>query len=769
MALIPILLLVTLANAMPHVEIEANVSDDLRSVSGVLRAEGWQGDWIDPLSRLPEPTDDLQLFRTRPGRPDRGAVRWTEVDGALHFTADLPRRYGALGWTRAGLFANGGWYPQPLDPQGMPVVRWTVTVHLPPGSGGALGPVVEVEDPATLRWEGEAERVALAVVPRPRATPLADEVTLLTRKRPRRALVRGLAHLLEARGELELSGVVVEAPLRRRLTRPGPGLVYVSDRAFRLTPGFRRYHRVPVFRGLAAGLRDEPDPFERELTAAALTKARADALRTGNAAGLLGTFAWIPQVDALLSSRRMAFYGEILDTTHPTDPVRDDLTEFLDPYTPGTVVRSQLDLTWGQGTSERVGWALARGEPLDRAAEEAGVPPQWLAQWKRPYPDQDYRITVLRDAIVVERDAPAGAPQETAPLLVDGVLHRLTVPPGQSVRVPLEEPPRRVALDPRGQLGQRSRYGEIWPARYSITLSAGIDTISVNRGQFYGFGQMSLRKRYDTRNLWFGTLHTSPGTLVGGGATWLRKAGPLQDGWNRPHRFTLGAGVTLLNPDFAHVDRVRPAVSGSIGYAWDTRVSHDFPLRGHRFAASVGGGAIPGLDERWASVGLSAVGLAPLHPRHVLAGKLALAGAASNAPWRLMSLGGTGAMRSLPVLPACKDPLPGAVCAEQADLRAFGAWEYRVAPLRELSVPAVLAWGNELQLAVGLEGVLARVDRAPATALGLTAGIAGTADLLGAHTQLLGITAGWPLWWSGLEHVERTALPEIYLRWGQAF
>src|SRR5690606_9753848 len=136
-------------------------------------------------------------------------------------------------------------------------------------------------------------------------------------------------------------GVIVEAPLRRRLTYAGPGLAYVSDRAFRLTPGFQRYHRVPVLRGVVAALLAEPDPFERELAAAALTRHRADALGAGSARGLLGAFAWIPQIDALLSSRRMAFYGEILGTTHPTDPVRDDLVEVLDPHTPGAVVVAQ--------------------------------------------------------------------------------------------------------------------------------------------------------------------------------------------------------------------------------------------------------------------------------------------------------------------------------------------------------------------------------------------------------------------------------------------
>lgn len=748
---------------------------DLRTIRGTLWADGLDATWHDPLAPLPDAPDDLNALRTFPGRPEQGQVTWTEQDGALHFVAELPRRWGTVGATRKGLFASGRWYPQPMVGDELPVVTWDVTVQLPPHTGGALG---DVAGDDVLRWSGMGERAPLAVVRRPVFTPVAPDVTLLTRGRPREVLVRELTRELE-RAELpdvSWSGNVVEAPLRRRLTGGSPGLAWVSDRAFRLTPGLQRYHRAAVLRGVVSGLLPVPDPFERELAAAAVSHEHAGRLRGDDAHSLLSRFAWLPQINAILSSRRLPFYGEVLERTHPTDPVRDDLVEQFAPYTPGTVVLAQLDDTYGPGTGARIGLALARGQSLTEAAALASVPLEEVEAWRAPYPVQDYVLAVEDGEIRVTRHAPDDAPTETVVLALDGQHLPIRMAPGETVTLTPSPSPRRVVLDPLHHVDQRSRMRDSWPPRYAVTLAAGITAINLNRGQVYGSGQMSLRRQYDTRNLWFGEVYTSPGTLMGAGLTWLRKAGRLQDGWNRPHRLTLGGGVGLLNPDFALVDRIRPSLTTSVGYAWDSRVGQLFPLRGHRLGASLGGGLIPGLDERWGYAQLHAVGLIPLHPRHVLAGRANLAGAMSNVPWRQLSLAGGNALISLPVLPACATALEDEPCAEQADLRAVAAWEYRAAPLRELSVPLFLAWGNELQLTFGAEGAVGRVDGQLAAAAGLTAGIAGTADILGAHTELLGITAGWPVWWTGPVQggpggldARRPWVPEIYLRWAQAF
>ncbi len=752
-------LLGCLAATAATLTLEAEVDADLRHVRGTLTSSGLPADtaFVDPLSLLPEPGDDLNGFRTFPGPPNRGHVRWTtDADGVLHFEATLPRRFGALGATSHGLFANGGWHP---TPEGLPVVDWVVHVRLPDGTTGALADTVATD---ALSWEGRADRASLAVVRRGVVTEL-PRGTLLTRGHPRKRLVRELSHDL-ATWPGTLDGVAVEGPLRRRLVRPGAGLAYVSDRAYRLTPGLQFAHRLPVSRGIGAAWSGQADFFLRELQAAGLSQQHAVALDAVDARQLLGVFAWVPQVQGLLSSRRMAFYSEVLDLTWPGDPVRDDIGEVLRPSVPGTVAAARLDDRFGDGTALQVAEALQQGIPLAEALPDL---PGLVPALRALPPRQDYQLEVTDAAVSLTRVAPADSAPEVVVLRIDGDDRTLFAPPGVT-EVPLTEPPRRVALDPEGHLRQRSRAGDTWPPRYTVTAAGWISTLNLRRGQVYGALWASLRRQYDTRHIWSGTLSNSRSDLIraGVGHTW--KVGPLVDGFSRRHAVRLGGSGSVLDPRFAATDGVRVATDLALSWRWDTRVSHDFPTSGERVGAAVYGGVVPGTAERWVGSAGSIVMLGGLSPRVVVATRLSGAVARSTVPHRLLTLGGEGAMRSIPVLPACPTE-EGTPCAELATERGIVALEYRWAPIRNWSVPFLLFWGTELQLTGGFEATLARVGGEPVTASGVTAGIMGVGDLLGAEQTALGATFGWPLSWRGLEEIEHSAIPEVYVRMTQAF
>jgi len=739
------------------VTVTAVVDDDLRTVRGTMEVTGLdEVELIDVLERLPEPRDDLTLFRTYPGRPSQGDVSWTrDGDGGVRFRARLPRRFGALGHAAGGLFANGGWYPVL---EGLPVVDWEVTVSLPEGTAGALGDVVGRGE---VHWTGTAERASLAVVNRGRITEF-DQGTLLTRGRPRRRLVRELNHDLAAWPE-PVDGVVVEGPLRRRLVRPGAELAYVSDRAYRLTPGLQFAHRVPVARGVAAAWSGRPDPFERELQAAGLSLRHAERLGALEADEVLGVFAWVPQVQSLLASRRMAFYAEILDRPWPGDPVADDLAEMLRPSTPGTAAAAQLDDRFGPGTAETTAKSLSTGVPLPEALPEA---PGLVRQLRTLPPRQDYRLEVRADEVRVTRDAPPGAATEVVVVRIDDEDHAVFAPPG-TTRIPVTEPPRRVALDPEHHTRQTSRRDDTWPPRYTITASGWISTLNLSQRLLYGALYGSIRKQYDTRHIWSGTLSNSRADLVrvSAGHTW--KLGPLIDGFSRRHAVRLGGAASVLDDRFAATDGARVATDAVLSWRWDTRVSYDFPLSGERVAAAVSGGTVPGTQERWGGGSGSVTLLGGLSPRVVVATRVSGAMARSTVPHRLLQLGGQGAMRSIPVLPACSlDQVQP--CAELATERGVVALEYRWAPIRNWSVPMLLVWGSELQLSGGFEATVAQVDGEPVTATGLTAGFLGVGDVLGAEQMGLGATLGWPLAARGLS-LQRSAAPEVYLRMGQAF
>lgn len=775
----------------PAIAIVAEVDADLRTVRGTMTVgPSLVGlPLADPLASLPDPKDDLHALRTFPGRPSHGAIHWEWLtDDTVRFEAELPRRFGTIGATRYGLFGDGGWYPAVLTPDGLPRAAWTVTVTLPPDAGGALGDVADV---GTLRWHGVGERVGLAVVPRPRFTALdagRSDVLVVSRGAPRKPLVHQLGKgLALATDDHPLSGVVAVAPLRRRLTGHAPGLAYVSDRAFRLAIGFRFTHRVPVVRGVAAALVDQPDPLDRELAAVAVAGRYDDRMKQIDPGGLLRKFSWVPQVDELLTSEQIPFYSEVLGLTWPADPVHDDLCEVLDGYAPGIAVASQLDDTFGKGTARKLGLALFAGDSPDDALAAAGVPAGWLDGWRQPVPAQDYVLAVADGDVTVGRIAPADAPPETLVVRANGVDHPFQLAPGYGPLL-LPDPVRRVVLDPRHHVLQTSRVGDSWPRRFEFTAAGWFDGIELSQAQFEAGAYATVRRQYDTHGLWIGSLSTTAANLVTAEFAYLRREGPPLIGTSRPHRVRGEVSASLLDPSFYQTDGLKVGVEGTLSYSYDDRVSSDFPLRGRRLSVAGTGGGIPGTPTTWISASTHAVQVLSPHPRVAFAGEIGGAVAQSALPHRLLVLGGTSALVSVPALPACAsgpitadaatERVSGVDCLPVATSRGTAAFEARWAAIRNASIPMGLAWGSELQLTAGAEGLLARIGAEAAWGVGVTAGALGLVDMLGAQPSGMGVTAGVLVAGGGpglgdLDSVTSTHgarwSPQILLRFGQLF
>jgi len=757
------------AEAGLGIRIEAEVGPDLDWVRGTLHIEGDEPyTLVDPLEGMPDPPDDLFALRTFPGLPEHGVVRIARLDeNTVAFHAFLPRRFGDVGTTRHGLFANGAWYPQPLVPGGLPIVEWDVTVRIPEGTTGALG---DTWGQDVLTWVGVGERASLAVLPQGEATQVvvadtSDEpssVTLLTRAQPRKVLLRELEDQLgrTAVDGAPWEGVIVEAPLRRRLARGGVGMAYVSDRAYRVTPGLFRFHRVGVTRGVMEGLVPNADPYVRAVAAGGLSVRHAEALSGPDAARMLGWVSWIPTVYGVLHSRRMPFYAEILEDTHPGDPIADDLVERFDPHAPGLAVATQVDDRYGPGTSPLLAEGLVLGLSLDRAATVTGVAPGWLAAWRAPYPEQDYRLEVQREPPLVRivRDAPLDAPAEAVVVSVDGERAvRLAGPgPDTLVLVP-PDTPKHVSFDPRGHTAQTSRLGDAWPRRYHIGLSAAITQVNFTEGYLYGWGSMTLRRAGNTHDVWTGTLFTDDATLIGASLRYTRKEGPLLDGLSRQHRVTFTVTPAALNPRYAEVEEGGWfSLGGAIAWSWQDQPSSYFPMRGHQFAATANGGIVPGTDDRWARLGVGWTGVVSPHPRHAFAVHGDAAVADGTVPHRLLGLGGASNMRSVGTSEVI------------GDVRGIAMAEYRVVPMRHASVPLGLVWWTELQLSAGVEVGTVFVDGLPKSALGATFGATVLGDALGFEEQGIGVTVAIPAKTWGFVS-ERIGKPQVYLRWAQAF
>lgn len=740
------------------------MSADLQVVTGELRiVDGAAVQLVDALALLPTPTDAQEVRRTFPRGAEQGWVHMEPIAaGRFAFHAVLPRRSDAAGVVPGeGLYANGLWHPQPMTGDSVPVCQWQVELELPAGVLGTLNGVVGA---TTLQWSGQAERLSLAVVPGGVSQVLAlpaGEVQFISRRpRPRQQerITNIVAEAWPGPGAPRL--VIVDAPLRRHLARPGVGVLYVSDRATRLTGRLWRYHSAAVGRAALAAALPIADPWTRDLAAGLVV----DGMQRPDPRDALRRLAWVPEIDTLLYDGRLPYYSDIFDEVWGGDRLEDDLLEVLAPHSPGRVVARRVRAAYGDAAANALRDQLLHGAPLAEAAAIAAVPYADLLAWGVPTPRHTLDLQVERvgdgAALTVTRNVAEGAPAEPVNVVIDGVVRQWMAGPGPDAATwQLNERPQRVQLDPQSDLRLASRSGDTWPARWTAVASFFPYELDLNAGRLSGSAQLALRRQYDTRWLWLTGLSTDPEDVVGANLSLIHYRGPLQDRRHRPWRLWLGVNGALLDPDFRPTDAGKTAVGGTVGVAQDTRIDDTFQTTGHRVSFSLDGGALPGADlndpdMRWGAARLAGKALLPLGGRAGVGARLRIGAATGGVEHRLLTLGGGSEVQGL---------APDAVIADRL---LTGGVELRVEPVRFASVPLPLMWLSDLQLSVGGEAGVARAVaelHPQAAAAGWTVGLAAVADVFGARPSTLGVWVAAPVW-TNPDGLDATAGPELYLR-----
>ncbi len=739
------MIIASLAHAL-ELRVRAEVAPDFQTIRGSIESEA-PVDYVDLLSRLPEPEGDLQRGRVFPGPPDTGRVSWSCEGLRCSFEAYVPRRNGDIGAQPGeALWANGAWYPV-VD--GAPPATWDVELALPSGALGVANGAVATDQ---LRWRGVADRVAIAALPGPDTLPgriaigEAGRASVIGRAAQRPVVEREIGRIIGQRRPFDapLDVVIVSTPHRQRLATAGPGVVYLSDRAFRLSPGLHRFHWAAVRRAIYSAAAPFPSTWDREFAATAM----AQGAPTPSVKKSLGWAAWNPIVDALLTDGTLPFYEDVFDKAYPvaTDPYllgrRDPRAAALqlDDAEPGLPAAAEL-----------VGLARREGIGIVEAAEHTGDMPGAVRGWQLPEdPEQDYAVVrwgrltrverrggTAAEIVIVEEDgAPSWAPMET----------------DDFVTIRVES--RSAAVDPEGHVLDANRGNNRWPARWSVVATGWIDDISPSQGSFEAWGNLVFRRQDDSRNLFVTGLSHDARDLVSASLGYLHYFGPLVNRRARQHRVYVLAGPTLFDPAYQDVATGQAAMEGSLVYAWDTRVTDIYATEGQRLAFAIGGGTVLDGDDTWVSASATAIGLLPLHPRHVLAGRLKGGWSSSDVAHRLLSLGGADALRSLG---------DGEGLGNE---RALASLEYRWAPLRDASIPLGLAWLSQLQLVPGIEAGATRAREETVTgALGATLGLYVVADVFGARPTLVGAVGAIPLWRQGVP----SSGPQVYVSFDHAF
>jgi len=532
-------------------------------------------------------------------------------------------------------------------------------------------------------------------------------------------------------------------------------MTYVSDRAFRLTPGFRTVHRRAIVRGVVEA-EIEASPLLASTAAAILADTYEEEQRQSVAEGLLRFGRWNPVVYSLLHSGTMAFYSDTIGRIHPSDPLSDGLMERLAPSTPGTVVAAQVRHRFGDQGALALAHDIIKNEA---SATESGQSElmEVVFDWDTEYPDQDFQVIGdrRRNEVTISRVAPASAPKESLTIRLGKEERQwLTTTGSDELTIPLDGKPIRI--DPQGITKQKSRANDIWPRPFSLTTAAAIYTVNLRRAYAEAFAAAWLRQAHNSRHIGSISLATDRENQVSSTIGYAHQFGESITGTARSHRVGLSVRSALLNPNFAEVSDQRVTAESYLSWRWSTRDDDIFPRRGHAVRVNGGGGLSPGTDVRWWSLGSAASKLLSPHPHHAFAVRASVAMAQSDLEHRLLDLGGPSALRSLPT------------AMWLVNTRAVGMVEYRHAVFRDLSVPLLLAWGSEVQLTTGFECGAGRQENTPMEACGVTAGLAGVGDGLGGIEQLVGLTAGWPVWTHAIE-ADQSWVPEIYLRLWQEF
>jgi hypothetical protein len=746
--------------------VDAEVQSDLQTVVGTMRVEGPGVRLVDPQSLLPMPTDDRERRRTFPGAVEKGWIHVEPIaDDTFAFHAILPDRYDATGKVPGrGLYANGLWLPQPVIGTTLAEVEWVVDLALPAGSVAILNGTAGTKE---VRWSGTAERLALAVIPHAFASfltlPQGQVAVVSDHHIPKRMTDRLEAVLVDAWPSNDPPNfMVVISPLRRRLVRAAPGMLFLSDRAFRLTDGLWQYHVSAVRKGLLeAGLTAIADPFARSFAATALADARKAQPDAGR---LLGWASWVPVVDSLLYSGSLPFYSEVFDETYPADPLRDDLAEILGPeQQPARAVTRSIDARFGAGTSEKIARQLVTGDSFEAALDAAGVPLDLVREWRSVGPDQNLHLDVHEAAdhtwvAEVARNVTVDAPPIPVPMRVDGLESVWLADRGADVeRWTFDTRPKSVVVDPIGIVRQTRLDDDRFPTRWTAVVAVLPYELNLRNGRISGFAEVAVRRRYDTRWLFDLAALTDPEDIVAAEVGVYHYLGPLQDRRSRPYRLSLSAGPALLDPAFRPTGGADVALGAALSGTWDTRVEDLLPTNGHRVALTATGGVVPSSDERWSSLSLRALGLVPFGGRVTGAARVVGAVATGDVAHRLLTLGGTGDVQAI-----AEDRVVG-------DRKAGGAVELRWNAIRNASIPLPLVWASDLQVSAGLDqGVLWSAD-GRYEALGWTGGVFVVGDLVGAQPAGLGVWVAGPIAWAPDELVEDAASLQLYIRLNQAF
>jgi hypothetical protein len=548
--------------------------------------------------------------------------------------------------------------------------------------------------------------------------------------------------------------VVIETPSRRRLVRTGPHMVFLSDRAFRMSGRQWKNHLPAVRRGLQTASLDVWDPWVRDIIGSLTptTKYEVDSMWEK-----LRWRSFLPRVDALLYDGRSAFMSEVFEETWPSDTLRDDALELVDNPTPALSAARKLERLYGTESMRMWATAVIAGAHPDEAITVAELPPASLAEWHSFPSPQDVSVSVTQNeadwSIRVQRDAAETAPKEPIPFRINGEDRIWTTSTGtDSLEIVRSDRPKKVQIDPEKEVLQNDRSNDTWPKPSTITVAGSFSEINADQLRPTAALYLVGRRPYASRWVHGLIANTSPIERAGLGYSLGYGFGRLLDRRNRMWQAWTAPSIAWLDPDYDPADPGGTAIDWTSGIRRDTRDTWPMARKGHRISAYGGGGFAQEQKTDWYTTGISASVLAPLGAAVVSASRAKLDITTATISHRTLGLGGGSAVQGL-----ASNHLRG-------QRRAVASTELRYAPIRNASIPLWMLWVTHLQLSGSVDA--GWVDGSMAA--GWTGGIAFAADMFGRQSSMIGLWAARPVWAHETAPIDNTPT-QFYLRATQSY
>ncbi|HWV37142.1 MAG TPA: hypothetical protein VN033_01575 [Vulgatibacter sp.] len=598
------------------------------------------------------------------------------VQARITFRTQVPERLGPLSFAHGVLTALGGWHPyltagspdeaELLDRRPR-AADWTVRLRLPEHVVALVGgEVASSEEPTRLRAR---EWVDLAVRPRT-MRPIATRhgSYWASRPPPRPAegtaampdpaplptewigdrmteLMHDLDRWADRQGLLPEEGPIafVTVPMRSEIALATPGIVAVSDRAFKVMPIpiLLRFHGKAIAR---AYFTRRLLPLVREREAPGMVPQIADALGTifaerfaeqvldqsRRAIGVLGVFDFVPSVDDFLRSPNSAFanvyYQAVADPIAVRDEpwtynvlgprgrlLREKLEDLFGPFELPVILSRYLSLRGCPPPPLRVnepGACTLRSVAEEVAGRDLS---EFFAAWTERFPEQDLRVRIVsaepigcddasdcdeedvRFRSVVEVWRIGDTPEETVELVAhdeDGT----TLPlewravdgeVGHVFTIESSAPVIRVRVDPRNRVfqtpsepGELAALGDRDPPRLHLLLTRLSLSYSTADRAFFGDVDVLLRPRDAVRRrLAVGFSYQKSSASVHTGLS--LGFGRLVGASRYEHNAGVGIFAALLREGFPNSDVAEGyAVGPTLFYSYDDRLDALTPLSG---------------------------------------------------------------------------------------------------------------------------------------------------------------------------------------------